>query len=112
VDDYRLMPTAASRRALVSPAKGYLAAFRADLIGRAAMALGAGRQRVEDTVDHAAGIVLLKKPGEAVEAGQPVLELHYNADRGLDEAVALAQQSIEVSATPPAPPPLVLGRVA
>ena len=57
--------------------------MKADLIGRASMALGAGRQRIEDRIDYGAGVLIAKKPGEQVSAGDTILELLYNDDRGL-----------------------------
>jgi len=111
IDDYDRLPRAARRRAVVANEDGYLSALRADLVGRASMALGAGRRRIEDRVDHGAGILIAKKPGEAVRAGDTILELLYNDERGLDEAVALAQAAIQIAAEPPAVRPLVLGVV-
>ena len=68
--------------------------MKADLIGRACKALGAGRQRIEDSIDHGAGVLISKKPGEQVSAGDTILELLYNDDRGLAEAMSLAQAAI------------------
>ena len=47
------------------------------LVGRASVALGAGRDRVEDAVDPAVGIMVRAAVGDEVRAGDPVLELHY-----------------------------------
>jgi pyrimidine-nucleoside phosphorylase len=44
------------------------------------MALGAGRQRKEDAIDHAAGIIVHAKVGDRVEAGAPLATLHTNLD--------------------------------
>ncbi|OFW03137.1 MAG: thymidine phosphorylase [Acidobacteria bacterium RIFCSPLOWO2_02_FULL_68_18] len=112
VDDYARLPHARCRSTVPSPAAGYVAAIHADLVGRASMALGAGRQRIDAPIDRGAGVLVLKKPGEPVAAGETVLELLYNDDRGLSQASALAREAIEVAEAPPAPPALVLGRVA
>jgi pyrimidine-nucleoside phosphorylase len=111
VADPARLPQASHRHAVGAPASGYIVGLDAEGVGRASMALGAGRERVGDTIDPAAGIVLLRKPGDRVEAGEPVLELHYNDERGLDEAAALARRALAVAATPPAPRPLVLAWV-
>ena len=110
-DDYALLPGASGRHRVTAERGGYVATLRADLVGRASMALGAGRLRVEDTVDHGAGVLIAKKPGAPVTAGDTILELLYNDDRGLAEAVALAQEAIHLSPQPPELPPLVLGVV-
>ena len=112
VDDYSRLPAAARREAVTAPRDGFIAVLKADLVGRASMALGAGRERVEDRVDHGAGVIIAKKPGDAVRAGDTVLELLYNDARGLAQAIAFAEQAIHVAPDPPALKPLVLGRVA
>ena len=112
LDDYGRLPGAARRHAIAAATDGYVAALQADLVGRASMALGAGRQRIEDRIDHGAGVLIAKKPGERVRAGETILELLYNDDRGLGEASALAHAAIRVAAEPPVLRPLVLGTVA
>jgi pyrimidine-nucleoside phosphorylase len=112
VDDYGRMPQPAHRRAIPADRDGYVTAVQADLVGRASMALGAGRQRIEDRIDHGAGVMVVKKPGERVRAGETILELLYNDERGVARASALAQEAIRVAASPPALRPLILGRVA
>ena len=111
VDNYELLPAAARRLSVTADADGYVSALQADLIGRASMALGAGRQRVEDQIDRGAGVLLAKKPGEQVRAGETIVELLYNDERGLENAVSLVRGAIRLSAQPPVLPPLVHGVV-
>ncbi len=111
IDDYDRLPRAARRRAVVASGDGFVSALHAGLVGRASMALGAGRRRIEDRVDHGAGILIAKKPGEKVRAGDTILELLYNDEHGLDEAVELAQTAIQIAVEPPMVRPLVLGVV-
>lgn len=111
LDDYGRLPHAARRQVVPAGADGYLATLQADLVGRASMALGAGRQRIEDRIDHGAGVLIAKKPGERVRAGEPILELLFNDDRGLGEALTLAHAAIRLAPEPPALRPLVLGIV-
>jgi pyrimidine-nucleoside phosphorylase len=112
VDDYGLLPTAARRHAVPSPTAGYVADVDAMGIARAAMRLGAGRDRVEDAIDPAVGVRLLVSPGDGVEAGQPLAELHYNDAARLSEAVALAAGAFTVSTLAVQPAPRVFGEVA
>ena len=112
LDDYGRLPRAAHRRAITAAKGGYVVALQADLVGRASMALGAGRQRIEDRIDHGAGVLIARKPGEPVRAGETILELLYNDDRGLGDASALAQSAIRLATEPPVLRPLVLGTVA
>ena len=107
VADPSLLPTAAHARPVPAASDGYLAALDAELIGRSSMLLGAGRDRVDATIDPAAGILLDCKPGDRLTAGQSVLTLYYNDARRLDEAIGLAQRAIQLAATPPPAVPLV-----
>jgi pyrimidine-nucleoside phosphorylase len=112
LDDYNRLPGARGRAAVKAVRDGYVGLMKADLIGRASKVLGAGRQRIEDRVDHGAGVLVVKKPGDQVAAGETIVELLYNDDRGLAEATSLTNAAIMVSASAPAPRPLVLGTVA
>ena len=111
VDDYTRLPRVSDRHVVAAGRAGYVAGLDAGLVGRASVALGAGRDRVEDPVDPAVGIMVVAKPGEQVSAGDAVLELHYR-DRGrLDAAVALATRAITIGEQAPAPRRLVVGEV-
>ncbi len=87
--------------------------FVADLdalaVGRAAVALGAGRRRKEDAVDPIAGFHLLKKPGEPVTPGEPLVEVYASDPTRLDRAAVLAAFSFGES--PPEPEPLLMDRL-
>jgi pyrimidine-nucleoside phosphorylase len=111
LDDYGRLPGARRRQAVTAAHDGYLAALKADLIGRASMVLGAGRRRIDDGIDYGSGVLIAKKPGERVSAGETILELLCNDDRGLAEASRLAEAAISVASAPPEPKPLVLGVV-
>ena len=63
--------------------------------------LGAGRDRVEDAVDPAVGIIVMAKPGDQVSAGDPILELHYREQAKLDAALVLASRAITIGDAPP-----------
>jgi len=90
---------------------GYVAAIDAYGIGVAAWRLGAGRARREDPVSPAAGVVLRRRLGEAVRAGEPIVELHADAAERIPPALAVAREAVTLSDAPPAPRELVLGRI-
>ncbi|MCB0235694.1 MAG: thymidine phosphorylase [Anaerolineae bacterium] len=97
---------------LVSPLDAgqscWLAELHADTIGAAAVVLGGGRQKKDDTIDPAVGIVLAAKVGDQVEAGQPLCWIHANDEDRLAEATAMVRDAIRISAEPVDAPPLIL----
>jgi pyrimidine-nucleoside phosphorylase len=111
VDDTGRLPQAASTHVLTAARAGYLQSLDALLIGRTAVALGAGRDRKGDAVDLSAGILLHKKPGDPVAAGEALLELRYNDAARLNAALGLATQAAVIGDQAPAAAPLVMGWV-
>jgi pyrimidine-nucleoside phosphorylase len=111
VEDYGRLPSAPDRAIVRAPADGYVAALDAEPIGRAAVALGAGRNRLEDEVDHGVGIMVLAPPGTAVRAGEAVLEISHRGGRGLDAALALLGPALRIEDRAPAAMPLVRDRL-
>jgi thymidine phosphorylase len=94
-----------------SPRDGYVAQVDALAIGLASVAMGAGRTRVDQAVDHAVGIFVEKKPGAAVAGGEVLARLRVR-DRSSAQAVAERVRSAFVIADgPPAARPLVLDRI-
>ncbi len=111
VDDYSRLPSVPGRHIVAAPRSGFIVRLEAEAVGRASVVLGAGRDRVEDPVDAAVGIIVHAKPGDEVRAGDAVLEMHYR-DRGrLDAAVALVTPAIVVGDERPVPRPLIVGEV-
>ena len=112
VDDPGRLPRAARTREVPAPSGGVVQALDAEAVGLAAMALGAGRTRVEDAVDPAAGILLQRKVGDRVARGEPLAVLHCG-DRGEPpEAVAeRVARAWRIGDAPAAPGPLILGRI-
>jgi thymidine phosphorylase len=111
VDDYERLPHVADRHLVSACRDGYVAKIDAELVGRASVALGAGRDRVDDAVDPAVGIMVIAKPGDAVHAGDSVLELHYRDRRRLEAATRLASQAIIIGDGRPARGRLIVGEV-
>ena len=112
VDDYGLFPAAAHQEIVKADRDGIVQAIHADLIGHACVSLGAGRERVDSVIDPAVGCVLRRKPGDAVKAGDAVLEVHYNAPARLAGAMARVREAIEIGDAPPSQAPLIIERLA
>jgi len=111
VDDYARMPTAPDRDVFAAPRDGVVARMRAEAVGRAAVGLGAGRDRLDASIDHAVGFVVLAPPGTHVKAGEPIVEIHHRGTHGLADARALLEHAITIADTAPPTRPPVLGRV-
>jgi pyrimidine-nucleoside phosphorylase len=111
VDDYARLPAAPARHVMPADRTGIVTRIDAELIGRASVALGAGRNRIEDRIDPAVGILVAAKPGDAVHLGDPVLEIHYRDRTHLDGALALAGRAIAIGDARTAAMPLILGEV-
>jgi thymidine phosphorylase len=105
-------PTATVHHDVRAPAAGYLRRLDARSVGVAVWRLGAGRSRKEDPVSPTAGAVCLHKPGDRVEAGEPVLTLHADGQDRLDAALAALDGAVQVGDEPPEPRPLVVERIA
>ncbi|MBT3293687.1 MAG: thymidine phosphorylase [Verrucomicrobia bacterium] len=110
IDDPSRLPVAAHQKPCPAPGDGFIGAADAEAIGRACIALGAGRQRVEDRVDHAVGISGILKIGEPVSQGQPMAIIHANSQATLDAARPFMVTAFQVSADPVVPPDL-MGKV-
>jgi thymidine phosphorylase len=105
------LPEASERKTIASPRSGYLQHLDARAVGIGAWRLGAGRARKEDPVRHAAGVVCLAKPGDRVEEGQPVLELHADDPARFAAALAALEDAWSVGDDPPEPRPLIIERI-
>jgi thymidine phosphorylase len=105
------LPQAAEAEVVRAVRDGVVAAVDAYGIGVAAWRLGAGRTRKEDPVSASAGVVLHRKPGDPVRAGDPLYELRTDDPGRLPAALALAAEAVVVADAAPARPPLVMDRL-
>jgi thymidine phosphorylase len=105
------LPRAEVSAVVTAPEAGWLRRLEARAVGVAAWRLGAGRARKEDPVSPAAGVLCLAKPGERVEAGQPVLELRADTESVLAGARAALDGAIETGDEPAELAPLVIERI-
>jgi thymidine phosphorylase len=96
---------------MTAQSDGWLQALDARGVGVAAWRLGAGRARKEDPVSPSAGIICLAKPGDAVAAGQPLLELRADDHGKFDRAREALADAIVIGPDAPEPAALVLDRI-
>lgn len=101
------MMYASVRETVKSPVSGRVRVLDAGLIGRAAVALGAGRTALGDAVDHSAGIICCKKINSTVERGEPLAYIHAGTPGRLASARKLVEQAFAVGDDKVEPPVLV-----
>jgi pyrimidine-nucleoside phosphorylase len=107
VDDVARLPAAPLRLPVPAPRAGYVTAIHAAAVGRVAMDLGAGRRRKGDTIDHAVGLVVRKKVGDAVAPGEPLATVHARDADAARAACAALGACFEIGARRVEPPSLV-----
>lgn len=112
VEDYSRLPSAPHRATVTADRTGYVCQLEAESIGRATMLLGAGRNRVTDTIDPAVGAIVHVRPGDRIERGDTLIELHYRDNSRLEAAVELARSACQLGESPPLPAPLLLDVVS
>ena len=103
VDTPELLPRAQHSMQVASAKQGYLAAMQCEQIGTACVILGGGRERKEDSVDPAVGIMLHKKVGERVSAGEAIATIYYNSQARAEQARRLIETSCRIADAPPSP---------
>ena len=101
IDDPKKLPQAQHAMTLSSSKSGYLASLQCEQIGTACVILGGGRERKEDSVDPSVGIVLHKKVGDAVSAGESLATIYYNAETRAARARQLLEESYQIADSAP-----------
>ncbi len=108
IDDVKRLPQAQHAMQVVSAKSGYLMSMHCEQIGTACVILGGGRERKEDAVDPAVGIVLHKKVGDRVATGEAIATIYYNAEAQAARARQLIEASCDVAeGSPPTKRPLI-----
>jgi pyrimidine-nucleoside phosphorylase len=102
------LPVAPVVRQVPAPASGYVHELGAREVAVTAMELGAGREVAGEPIDHAVGVVCLRKRGEEVAAGEPLAEIHARDGAAAEKAEVALLTAYEIGAGEPEPRPLVL----
>jgi len=92
---------------ILAAESGYVQSIDAHKIGILAMALGAGRITKDSPIDLGTGVLLAKKAGEWVEAGEPLLQLYGSDKETLAEGLLFAQDLVSIGSEAPELPPLI-----
>lgn len=101
-----VLPVAGCTAQIIASEAGYVQHVDALTLGRAAMAMGAGRSRKEDDVDLACGIMVAKSVGDMVSPGEPLARLYASSEGLLREGTAIAGAAFAIGAEPAIAPTL------
>ncbi len=111
VDDPSVLPQASACELFDAPRRGFVARVEPRAIGRGIVALGGGRQRIDDVVDPAVGFVITAKPGDWVEQGEPLATIFARDPSGIETGRAALREAITIAEEAEPPLPLVSHRV-
>ena len=108
IDKFELLPNATGMREVTSPRSGYVSSIDAEDIGIACNMIGAGRDKKEDSIDPAVGIILEVKAGEKVDAGSVLCRLYYTKEDRVEEAAEMVEDAFRISGQKPDERSLIL----
>jgi pyrimidine-nucleoside phosphorylase len=111
LDDPGRLPQAQYQADIGSPIGGLVTEIMCEKIGTASVLLGGGREKKEDSVDPSVGIMVHKKLGDKVAAGEPLCTVHYNSQERLERARTLILESYKIEARVSVKAPALIGRV-
>jgi pyrimidine-nucleoside phosphorylase len=110
IDNPTRLPGTDHRVEVPSPKVGFVTAIACEQVGTACVILGGGRERKEDSVDPAVGIVVHKKLGDKVSAGESLCSIHCHSDAQAAPVITLLQESYQIAAAAPAHRPSLVHR--
>jgi pyrimidine-nucleoside phosphorylase len=106
IDEPERLPQARNVEDIRAAQRGYLKAVNARMVGETSVALGAGRQKKSDPIDHAVGIIVHHKVGDYVHEGDVVFTIHANDPAKMAEAREKLTAALQYSTKPVEPLPL------
>jgi len=99
--DFSKYPTSKLTEQVTASKDGYISAINALEVGLAAITLGAGRMKKEDTIDPKAGILFRKKVGDKIKKGEVVAEIFTDKESAIEPVAKRIREAIQVSAKKP-----------
>jgi len=107
IDDTSLLPSARGRLDVKGGASGFIADINCLDLGIALAMIGGGREKKEDKLDLGVGLEFHKRIGDAVQAGEPLVTISYNADALLQAAQKMIAASYQIGDKKPPARPLI-----
>lgn len=111
IDNTSLLPSAKKHLNIVAESSGYIGKTESKIVGEASVILGAGREKLDDTIDYSAGIIISKKTGDRVEKGDLIATLYSNDAEKLCQAKKLFEKSFTITNEMPTLKPLIIKTV-
>ena len=111
LDDPSILPQAAECELYTAPRNGMVARVEPRAVGRGVIALGGGRNTMADTIDPAVGFVITAKPGDFVQAGEPLASIFARDRAGVERGKAALKSAIHISDEAEPPVPLISHRI-
>ena len=108
LDRFELLPNATGAREITTTRAGYISAIDAELIGRASSMIGAGRDKKEDGIDPAVGVILETKVGQKMDAGSILCRIYYTDEANVEEAAEMVEDAFRISQNTPDERELIL----
>jgi pyrimidine-nucleoside phosphorylase len=112
VDDPAILPQAGECEIFRAPRRGFVARVEPRAVGRGVVALGGGRETLDDELDPAAGFVITARPGAWVEAGEPLATVFAADTMGVAAGRAALRDAIVIADEAEPPLPLISHRVS
>jgi len=101
LDRFELLPNATGMREITSPRAGYVTSILAEDIGIASNMIGAGRDRKDDSIDPAVGVILEVKVGEKVDVGSVLCRVYYTKEDHVEDAAEMVEDAFRISGQKP-----------
>jgi len=113
LDDPGLLPQAREVATYQAPRAGFVASVEPRVLGKAIVEMGGGRRTMEDAIDASVGFVIAVRPGDAVEAGQPLASIYAGNADTLRMGQNALNRALRLAPEPPPPSlPLISHRVS
>lgn len=111
IDNPELLPVGQYQKDIFAKESGYIVSQDSRKIGEASVILGAGREKYGDPIDCSAGIMLLKKTGDRVSAGEKTATLYTSDKNRLEAAAEMFNEAFKISKTAPEAKPLIFEKI-
>ena len=108
IDDTSKFPIAEHTIEVKAKETGFVEKVDALRVGRSAVLIGAGRLTMDRSVDHAAGIAVMKKTGDTIESGDIVFRVFYNECSDINAVISMLDSSLKISKSQIKKPDLIL----